>query len=181
MIGLYFLFLTTYFMSCLRFFSNDWFVYKNVVFRNIFIIYPIAQIFLVNVSPHHNYWLIIPEILINYYIYDFIYYHIHKKIQYHPIHELRHDKHLSAFAAYYSSPIDFILLDIIPMYLGLYLMRANQLTYAYFIFTETHLAVMSHSRRGSRRVFFQNHFYNENCNYGIGLFTDIKYKTYFVN
>ena len=188
MISIIGIFWLTYLLSCYRMINNDinnfgekklWkiflFSYKSIII-NVFIVFPVISPIFIRIGDN-NPIKILPEIFVNYYVYDFIYYNIHKFIQNHPIHQKRHNIELTSFTTYYSNPIDFILINIIPIYIGLYIMKAQYFTYIYFIFIETYINVLTNCKLGSRKLFniYHNIFYD--CNYGINMISDVYYNT----
>ena len=190
MISLIWIFLLTYLLSCYRMINNDinnfgekklWkiflFSYKTI-FINVFIVFPVILPIFIRIGDN-NPIKILPEIFLNYYVYDFIYYYIHKFIQNYPIHQKRHIIELTCFTTFYASFIDFILLNIIPIYIGLFTMKAQYLTYIYFTIMEVYINVITNSKIGSRANFYIYHIIFCNCNFGINLYSDKYLKTFF--
>lgn len=190
MISIIGIFWLTYIISCYRMINNDInnfgrgklkkiFLNSYInVFINVFIIFPIISPIFIRIGKN-NPIKIFPEIFINYFIYEFIYYNIHKNIQNHPIHFKRHNIELASFTCFYASQIDFILLNIFPIYIGLFIINAQYFTYIYFTIMETYISVITNSKVGNRSSFNIYHIVMCNCNFGINLFFDKYIKTYF--
>jgi len=190
MIRLYIIFILTYFSSCFRFLYNDinnfgkneviniFFISYRKIMVNIFIIQPISMLFLLNYN-NINYILILPEIFFNYFIYDFIHHFIHKKIQESSIHQIRHNIQLVTFTSTYAHPLDYFLLNVFPVYIGLFLMKAHIITYYYFTIMETYILVVTNTKMGNRSRFHLNHKIYMDINYGINMQSDIYFHTYF--
>ncbi len=192
MIELHIIFLATFVVSCYKLIGNDidnlGIVKVKILFKNkigltlinILLIYPISIYYLVRYGET-NYYLVLPEILLNYYIYDFVYYHIHRYIQDFEIHRLRHSTHLASFTTYYCNCLDFFLLNVFPIYIGLFLIKAQRITYIYMTVIETYILVLTNTKRGSKCRFYLYHCFTGDCNYGINLIFDKYYNTLFPN
>jgi len=187
---LYLLFLLTYILSCLRFLGNDinnfgknelvalFLQSLNTISINLFIVTPISFLFFI--SSEKNIFFVPLEIYINYYIYDFLYYFIHRNIQNNLIHYKRHNCNMVTFNSLYASPLDYFLLNIFSLYFGLIILRAHIFTYIYFTIMETYINVLTNTKMGTKSNFHIYHCIIEEKNFGINLIADKVFNTLFV-
>lgn len=190
MIRLYLFHILIHILSYFRFFKNDINnfgetklinILKHSIYTislNIFIIFPIGFYPLLRYNVINPEFIFI-EILVNYFIYDFVYYFIHRQIQFSWIHEKRHEIPIVSFSSTYAGIIDYFLLDIFSVYIGLFIMKAHLFTYYFFIGMETYINILTHSKKGHRTQFYLLHRYYWDCNYGINMISDKYLKTFF--
>lgn len=190
--NLWILFVSTYFLTSLIYLDKD---LKNVgkiytftvlkltflqLFINIFFIYPLVMLIFENYNIYRTefYFPLFPlEIIINYYFFDIILYYIHKLLHkrffYNFIHKKRHlFYNTTAFSTYFSNPIDFVLIDILPIFFGLILLNAHYYTYYFFVFTETYLACKNSAGFGKNSTFKKYHMKKQNKYFGINMLMD---------
>lgn len=195
-------FLTSYFISSLKNLKNDrkrlnhnnLIVLFNCTFKqiffNLFFVFPLFIAFpkMIGISIYREklyFPLFLLEIIFNYYFQDFLHYHIHLLMHKNKflkiLHKKRHFLHqVAGFTSYYCNPIDFILLDLIPVYFGLFVIKAHIYTYYFYIITETYLTVLYRSGMGKRSAFFDFHNKYLVSNFGTDLFMDKYKETYYI-
>jgi len=175
------LFLLSYFISSMRFSAQtipNSHLYAPTIFINLFLILPSFLYFLnPPFSKYFNPIYASLHIFLNYFSYDFLHFSIHRILHLKPIfkyiHKKRHIKDYNCpWLTFYCSPIDFILLDIIPLYSGLIIMNAHKYVYYYFTIIEVYLMGMNMSGKGRRSLFFGMHERLMNCHFGIDLIFD---------
>jgi len=182
---LYYLFLITYFIGSYRNIKKDaailgkdyvvkiWDKVRNTLIVNLGIISPL---FFYNIRDYIDYtglngqfWYLFLIFLINWVLYDIITYFVHRVFHMRRFYNLHRKSHeiSNRIGLYYNSPIDFVLMHLLPLYFGLVIFRAHILLYIYFTVLET-IYKMGRMNRDigifHRRV--------GNCNFGSDLFMD---------
>ena len=196
-LNIYLVFLTAYFLASYNSLQNDIKKFRKdnlinllsatikQISINIFIVYPGILLVFFNFTIYSNEFKFIKfifDLFFNNYVYDCILYVIHKNIHkyFFEIHKKRHDILITAgFTVFYANSIDFILINIIPLYTGLILVNANIYVYYFHIFVDTYLLVYGSSRIGKRASFYDYHNRYFFSNYGIDMFMDKYFETYF--
>ena len=113
---------------------------------------------------------------VNWVIYDFLYYFVHLLLHnkyFYKLHKKSHEiKERVSFSIYYCSSLEFLILELLPLYIGLIFFNANFMIYMYMTIVET-LYRMKRLRMDVG-IF---HMKIGNCNFGVDLMMDKWMKT----
>lgn len=183
---LYFIFLFSYFLGGWGKLEKDkkiigeeyllkiWKKIKNTIIINVGII---APIFFYVIDKYIDYKIpdnVHKELLVfcvNWVVYDFVYYFLHRLMHtkyFYALHKKSHEiKEILSFTIYYCSSIDFLILKLLPLYIGIIIFNGNIIIYVYMTVVETFYRMKR--LRMDVGIF---HMRNRNCNFGVDLFMD---------
>ncbi len=130
--------------------------------------------------------MIIMRLFIVYYVYDLMFYPIHRLVHtkyFYWIHKLHHEYNMPVgYATHYSSIYEHVFLNLLPSIIATRLVCCNEIAIAIWIFVSTANTICAHSGYGKKtKITDWTHYYHHmyhNVNYSVSGYFDMMFGTY---